>query len=221
MVGVAIPLTEAAAIRTPDDRHTNVCVRYTSDAPGALPHDMMLVSLNQNVLSMESADLRFGAGAFGVWVNQAYSRGSVTLTSADPEAQPEVREAMLSDERDLARLRSGLRALVEMARGDEVAGIRDGSVDRVNTHLLSILDDDAQLDDHLLATAADAQHATSTCRMGDPSHPDTVVDPECRVLGVDGLRVVDASIFPSVPRANTNLTAIMAGELMADRLDRP
>lgn len=220
MVGVAIPLNEASAIRTADDRHTNVCVRYTSDAPGALPHDMMFVSLNQNLLSIETADLRFGAGAFGVWVNQAFSRGSVTLPSADPQAQPQVREAMLSDERDLARLRSGLRALVEMARGDDVTAISDGAIDRVNAGLLSVLDDDAQLDDHLLATAADAQHATSTCRMGDPSHAGTVVDPHCRVLGVDGLRVVDASIFPSVPRANTNLTAIMAGELMADRLER-
>ncbi|WP_224386319.1 GMC family oxidoreductase [Pseudonocardia sp. ICBG1293] len=220
MVGVAIPLDEASALRTADDRHTNVCVRYTSDAPDALPLDMMFVSLNQNVLSMEGADLRFGAGAFGVWVNQTYSRGSVTLTSGDPTHHPQVREAMLSDERDLSRLRSGLRALVAMARGEEVAAIADGPIDRVNTHLLSILDDDAQLDDHLLATAADAQHATSTCRMGDPADPDTVVDPDCRVLGVGGLRVVDASILPSVPRANTNLTAIMAGEMMADRLAR-
>lgn len=220
LVGVAIPLNEGAAIRTPDDRHTNVCVRYTSGGADARPHDMMFVSLNQNVLSMENADLRFGAGAFGVWVNQAWSRGSVTLTSADPAVQPEVREAMLSDERDRVRLRAGIRALVEMARGEEVAAISDGPVDRVNTTLLSVLDDDARLDDHLLATAADAQHATSTCRMGDPSDPTTVVDPECRVLGVDGLRVVDASIFPSVPRANTNLAAIMAGELMAERMER-
>ncbi|GAA4843114.1 hypothetical protein GCM10025787_25600 [Saccharopolyspora rosea] len=122
--------------------------------------------------------------------------------------------------RERARLRAGIRALVEMARGDEGAAIADGPVDRVNAALLSVLDDDAQLDDHLLATAADAQHATSTCRMGAPDDPATVVDPHCRVLGVDGLHVVDASIFPSVPRANTNLTAIMAGELMAERLDR-
>lgn len=218
MVGVAIPLDEASAIRTPDDRHTNVCVRYSSGQAGAGPLDMMLVSLNQNVLAMQSADIRFGAGSFGVWVNQAWSRGSITLTSTDPAAQPEVREAMLSDERDLARLRAGIRALVEMARGDAVAAISDGPVDRANTALLSALDDDARLDDHLLATAADTQHATSTCRMGNPGDPTTVVDPDCRVLGVEGLRVVDASIFPSVPRANTNLAAIMAGELMADRL---
>ncbi|MFP5070362.1 GMC family oxidoreductase [Pseudonocardia nantongensis] len=219
MVGVAIALNEPSASRTADDRHTNVCVRYTSNLAGAGPHDMMFVSLNQNVLSMESADLRFGAGAFGVWVNQAFSRGSVTLTSTDPAVQPEVRESMLSDERDLVRLRAGIRALVDMARGDDVAAISEGPVERVNTRLLSVLDDDAQLDDHLLATAADAQHATSTCRMGDPAGADTVVDPQCRVLGVEGLRVVDASIFPSVPRANTNLAAIMTGELMADRID--
>ncbi|EQD83425.1 glucose-methanol-choline oxidoreductase [Saccharopolyspora erythraea D] len=220
LVGVAIPLNEESALRTPDDRHTNVCVRYTSDHPDARPHDMMLVSLNQNVLSMECADVRFGAGAFGVWVNQTWSRGSVTLTSRDPRVQPEVREAMLSDERDLARLRAGIRALVDMARGEEVSAISDGSFERVNATLFSVLDDDAELDDHLLATAADAQHATSTCRMGDPNHAATVVDPQCRVLGVDGLRVADASIFPSVPRANTNLTTIMVGELVADRLDR-
>jgi len=220
MVGVAIPLNERSAIRTPDDRHTNVCVRYTSDGADAQPHDMMFVSLNQNVLAMENADVRFGAGAFGVWVNQAWSRGSVALTSADPTVQPEIREAMLSDERDRARLRAGIRALVELARGDEAAAISDGSVDRVNATLLSVLDDDALLDDHLLATAVDAQHATSTCRMGDPNDPTTVVDPQCRVLGVDGLHVVDASIFPSVPRANTNLTAIMTGELMAERIGR-
>jgi choline dehydrogenase-like flavoprotein len=56
--------------------------------------------------------------------------------------------------------------------------------------------------------------------MGDPGDPATVVDPGCRALDIEGLHVVDASIFPSVPRTNTNLTAIMAGELMADPLSR-
>ncbi|MGH3586017.1 MAG: GMC family oxidoreductase, partial [Pseudonocardia sp.] len=218
MATVAIPLDEASAIGTPDDRHTNVCVRWTSDESGAQPLDMMYVSLNQNVLAMASADLRFGAGAFGVWLNQTWSRGSVTVSSADPRAQPEIREGMLGDERDLVRLRAGIRSLVDLARSEPATAIADEPIERVNRELMSALDDDARLDDHLLATAADTQHATSTCRMGSPGEPTTVVDPECRVLGVDGLRVVDASIFPSVPRANTNLTAIMAGELMADRL---
>ncbi|MGI5330526.1 GMC family oxidoreductase [Actinomadura nitritigenes] len=217
MVVVGLPLTAEAAVRTADDRHTNVCVRHSSGAPG-LVHDMMFVSLNMNVLAMESADTRFPVGGFGVWLNQNHSRGVLTLTSADPRVQPEVRERMLSDERDLARLRDGVRALVDLARGPEAAAVVGGSVEEANARLFEVLDDDAALGDHLLATAVDAQHGTSTCRMGAAGDDSAVVDPSCRVRGFEGLRVVDASVFPSVPRANTNLASIMVGELMADRL---
>lgn len=215
MALVKLALTEDAAVRTPDDRHTNVCVRYTSH--GAARNDMLLTSLNQNVLSMTGADA--GSGAFGAWVNQTYSRGMVTLNSTDPAAQPEVAERMLSDERDLSRLRDGVRTLIELARHSDAVAITAKPLDQCNEALFSALDDDAALDAYLLATAVDAQHGTSTCRMGAPDDPATVVDPSCRVLGLDNLRVIDASIFPAVPRANTNLTAIMAGELMADRLN--
>lgn len=219
LAGVSIPLSDTATIRTPDDRHTNVCVRYSSGHPGGGPLDMMLLSLNQNILPMENADdVRFGAGAFGVVLGQPWSRGSVELVCADPTAQPAVRESMLSDERDRERLRAGVRMAAEMAAGPEVAAITDGTVERANPTLFSVLDDDSRLDSHLLATAADAQHATSTCRMGSPDDLTTVVAPDCGVLGVEGLRVVDASIFPTVPRANTHLTAVMVGELMADRI---
>ncbi|MFC3454403.1 GMC family oxidoreductase [Amycolatopsis speibonae] len=214
---IQLPLTEAAAIKTPGDRHTNVCVRFTS-GPGAPEGDLMFVSMNQSVLAMAFANTGAGAGSYGVWLNHNHSRGEVSLTSADPDAQPLVHQRMLSDERDLPRLRAGVRALVELARSDETAPILGGSLERANEALFAALDNDSELDDHLLATVGDSQHGTSTCRMGDPAHADTVVDPDCRVLGLNGLRVIDASIFPSVPRANTNLAAIMAGELMADRL---
>ncbi|MER6980401.1 GMC family oxidoreductase [Streptomyces carpinensis] len=218
MIVVELPLTEQDAIRTPDDRHTNVCVRYTSE-PGAPMGDMMVVSLNQNVLSMAAADTRLPAGGVGVWLNQNFSRGHLTLTSTDPTAQPEVHERMLSDARDLSRLRDGVRSLAELARGSAISAIVRDDIETHNPALFAVLDDDAKLDDFLLAGVVDAQHGTSTCRMGDPAQPTTVVDPSCRVLGVERLRVVDASIFPAVPRANTNLTSIMVGELMADRLD--
>lgn len=220
MIVISLPLTAEAAIKTNDDRHTNVCVRYSSGAPGTPPHDMMLVSLNMNVLSMASADTRFPIGGFGVWLNHNHSRGVLKLTSADPQTQPDVRQRMLSDDdRDLARLREGVRSLVEMTRGPGAGAVVDGSVEAVNGDLFAALDNDADLDAYLLSTAVDAQHGTSTCRMGGPDDDAAVLDPSCRVRGIDGLRVVDASIFPSVPRANTNLTSIMAGELMADRLD--
>lgn len=215
MCMVSLPLTPQASAG-PDDRHTNCCVRYSS---GLLPHDMMLVSLNQNVLAMSNADVRAGAGAIGVWGNQVFSRGRVRVVSLDPAAHPVIEENMLDDERDVQRLRAGARLLGELVDSDGVRAVCDGDPWRINQELRSVLDGpDERLDDFLRATAVDTQHGTSTCRMGAPDAPTTVVDPDCQVLGVEGLRVVDASVFPAVPRANTNLTAIMTGELVADRM---
>ncbi|WP_446667099.1 GMC family oxidoreductase, partial [Flexivirga sp. B27] len=217
MALISLPLKREAVGSSPHERHTNVCVRWTSDL-GQPVNDMLFVSLNQNVLSLAMADPAAGAGAFGVWLNRNDSRGELTLTSTEPAVQPRVQQRMLSDERDRARLREGVRALIQLAQDDEATAVLDRSVEAANRELFAVLDDDSDLDQHLLATVGDAQHGTSTCRMGDPDGVDTVVDPECRVLGVDGVRVVDASIFPSVTRANPNLTVIMAAELMADRL---
>jgi choline dehydrogenase-like flavoprotein len=218
MALVSLPLTGKAAIKTPDDRHTNVCVRWSS-AANASSNDLMFVSLNQNVITMSAPNTALRTGAFGVWLNQTFSRGDLTLTSTDPAGQPEVHERMLSDSRDLPRLREGVRKLVELARSPETTSIIDGDLERENAALFGVLDHDARLDDYLLATVLDTQHGTSTCRMGSPADATTVVDPACRVVGVDNLRVVDASIFPSVPRANTNLATIMLGEAMADRFE--
>ena len=215
---LSLPLVADARVTSPDDRHTNVCVRWTSGADAPF-NDLMFGSLNQNVLAMALADTGSSSGAYGVWLNKPYSRGELVLTSTDPETQPRVEERMLSDERDLPRLRAGVRALVELARRKETTAVLDRPLETENRALLAALDSDSRLDEHLVATVGDAQHATSTCRMGDADDHDSVVDPACRVLGVQGLRVVDASIFPSVTRANTNLATIMAAELMADRLD--
>lgn len=217
MAVLTLPLAFESANKTPHDRHTNVCVRWTS-GPGAHANDLMFVSMNQSVLAMATANTGAEFGAFGVWLNQNYSRGELRLTSTDPADHPEVDMRMLSDERDQARLRHGVRTLVGLAGDDATRAILDGSVEEANAELFAALDDDEALDNYLLTTVGDAQHGTSTCRMGAPDDVDAVVDPACQVQGVECLHVVDASIFPSVPRANTNLTAIMAGELMADRL---
>lgn len=215
---LSLPLAADARITSPDDRHTNVCVRWTSSSDAPV-NDLMFGSLNQNVLAMALADTGASSGAYGVWLNRPYSRGELVLTSTDPAAQPRVEERMLSDERDLPRLRVGVRALVELARRAETTAILDRPLETENAALLAALDHDDRLDEHLLRTVGDAQHGTSTCRMGDPGDGDSVVDPACRVMGLQGLCVVDASIFPSVTRANTNLATIMTAELMADRLD--
>ncbi|MEG8279806.1 GMC family oxidoreductase [Streptomyces sp. AHA2] len=218
LAAVLLHLTDAAGNRTRDDRHTNVCVRRTS-GPGAPENDLMFVALNENVLALGSATPGERIGSYGVWLNRTYSRGELTLASTDPAQHPLVRERMLSDPRDLPRMRTGVRELVELARGSETERITTAPVAEANRELFAALDSDRDLDAYLLATVVDTQHGTSTCRMGAADDPATVVDGDCRVLGVEGLRVVDASIFPFVPRANTNLAVIMAGELMADRLD--
>jgi choline dehydrogenase len=78
--------------------------------------------------------------------------------------------------------------------------------------------DPADLDDWLFAECSDAQHASGTCRMGARDDRRSVVDPDCRVIGCSGLRVIDASIMPEVVRANTHLTTVMLAEKMADKL---
>ncbi|MGV9316509.1 GMC family oxidoreductase [Streptomyces sp. NPDC003691] len=215
---LGLPLAERWAAG-PDDRYTNVCVRYPSGGPGGQPNDMMFVACNQNVLALARADTRRGAGALLVWVNQVYARGRVVVSSADPTAQPLLDQRMLSDARDLARLREGVRELLELARSGPVAELGDGRFDEVNAELLAAVDDDRALDGYLLRTVTDGQHLTSSCRMGDPADPATVVDPAGRVLGTEGLYVADASVLPSCPRSNTHLVSVLVGEVTADRLD--
>jgi choline dehydrogenase len=216
LVYVGLPL-RAECAAGPEDRHTNCCVRYDSGVD-AVPHDLMIVAMNQNVLAMEAADPRAGAGAIGVWVNRAFSEGRVEIDSVDSEVQPLVRENMLSEESDRARLRAGVALVAELLEHPSVHDVCAGDPWEANGELRSALHGgEAELDRFMLGVAADAQHGTSTCRMGQPGDPRAVVDPDCRVLGAARLSVIDASIFPFVPRANTNLAAIMAGELMADR----
>jgi 5-(hydroxymethyl)furfural/furfural oxidase len=71
-------------------------------------------------------------------------------------------------------------------------------------------------DEEILGAVAPMGHPTSTCRMGRADDRQAVVDARCRVIGIDGLRVADASVMPSVPSANTNLPTIMLAEKAAD-----
>jgi choline dehydrogenase len=75
---------------------------------------------------------------------------------------------------------------------------------------------DVALDAWLLQTAGNAHHTSGTCKMGPASDAMAVVDQYCRVHGIEGLRVVDASIMPNVTRSNTNATTIMIAERVAD-----
>lgn len=207
-------LHEAAMVDTPMHRHTNCCLRYSSGLMDAGENDMIVIA--GNLASFDGGN--FALGRLAVSVYQAFSQGRVAITTTDPAIDPRVDERMLSDERDLVRMRDGVRRIREMALAGPVREIAS----RVDYGLTgrSIEDEltGEALDDWLFAECSDAQHASGTCRMGAEDDPRSVVDPACRVLGVTGLRVIDASIMPEVVRANTHLSTVMIAEKMADSL---
>lgn len=217
----AFPIVlKQAAIPEPDFRHTNCCVRYTSELGGAGPGDMMLVAMNRlgDGLGRHTRAPTPNFGLIGVWVNECFSRGTVRLASADPLAQPIVEENMLAERSDVLRMRDGIKRLIDLARRPGFADIAEFVGIGATTAGIDTLDSDAAIDTWVMQNAGDTQHGTSSCRMGPEHDPLSVVDPQCRVLGVRGLRVIDASIMPSVVCANTHLTTVMIAEYMADRL---
>lgn len=222
---------KSEAVPAPGFRHTNCCVRYSSNHPDTHPGDMMLVAMNRLGDSLGRQNLSHnprGIGMFGVWVNQCFSTGELHITSKDPKAHPIIEENMLDDHRDRSRMREGLRLLADLAQHDgvdaiaETVSIAAGAWSKSGGQTMELAQlaqlDDVELDELCLTIAGDAQHATSTCRMGAQSDPLAVVDDQCRVHGFEGLRVVDASIMPTVPCANTHLTTVMIGEKIADLL---
>ena len=217
-VGLHLKLRPGAQAGDPHARRTNCCVRYSSGLGGAGRNDMLMASCN--VFGIEGEELK--RGVIVVSVFQAFSQGRLRLASADPQVNPIIEECMLSDGRDLERLRDGVRrlfALAGHAAFDEIAEeMWVGDIFGGGMRGIESFGSDEALNRWLMEECVDCFHIVGTCRMGAVSDRRTVVDPDCRVVGVDGLRVVDASIMPEVPRANTHLTTVMVAEHIADRL---
>jgi len=108
-------------------------------------------------------------------------------------------------------MREAVRLAVSLA---EHEAYRDIVAERVSPTDTDLATDDA-LDAWLLANVSSFQHISGTCKMGPTSDPMAVVDQYCKVRGINGLRVADASIFPDIVRANTNATVVMIGERVA------
>jgi choline dehydrogenase len=141
------------------------------------------------------------------------SRGSVTLRSPHPSDAPVIRFNYMSHEDDWAEFRACLRLTREIfsqpAMAEHVAReLAPGPAAQTDAEL------DAFVRDH----AESAYHPCGTARMGRRDDPMAVVDPECRVIGVEGLRVVDSSIFPRITNGNLNAPSIMVGEKAADHI---
>jgi choline dehydrogenase len=141
-----------------------------------------------------------------------HSRGRVSLTSADPHEQPRIQLNFFEREEDLSRLAAGLRLAIELAQSPQL----EPFVDRVLLPLLQDLESPGGSERYIRRTVGTYHHPVGTARMGEDPDSGAVVDQYCQVHGAQNLRVVDASIMPNIPRANTNLTCIMIGERVAD-----
>ena len=144
---------------------------------------------------------------------RSLSRGSVTLRSADPGADPLIRFNYMSHAQDWEEFRQCIRLTREIFAQDAFKPFVKHEIQPG-----SAVQSDADLDDFIREHAESAYHPCGTCRMGRADDRHAVVDPQARVIGVEGLRVADSSIFPRIINGNLNAPSIMVGEKVSDHL---
>ncbi|MBZ0130620.1 MAG: choline dehydrogenase [Rhodobacteraceae bacterium] len=141
------------------------------------------------------------------------SRGAVTLASGDPSDAPKIVFNYMSQDQDWEDFRACLRLTREIFAQPAFAPFVKHEI-QPGANLQS----DDELDGFIREHAESAYHPCGTCRMGAADDPMAVVDPDCRVIGVDGLRVADSSIFPRITNGNLNGPSIMVGEKASDHI---
>ncbi|MCG3864740.1 MULTISPECIES: choline dehydrogenase [unclassified Photobacterium] len=143
--------------------------------------------------------------------NKPQSRGTVSVVSNDPHAKPKIEFNYISTEQDKQDWRDCIRltreimaqSALDQYRGDEIQPGAD-------------ITSDQAIDQWVKENVESAYHPSCTCKMGDDNDVMAVLDPQCRVRGIENLRVVDSSIFPTIPNGNLNAPTIMVAERAAD-----
>jgi choline dehydrogenase len=145
--------------------------------------------------------------------NKPKSRGHLRIAAPDPRAKPKVLFNYLRHEDD----RAGFRACIRLTR--EIIG--QAAFDRFRGEEIQpgapVTSDDA-IDAWIRDNAESAYHPSCTCKIGGPDDPMAVLDPECRVRGIEALRVADSSVFPTITNGNLNAPTIMLAEKAADAI---
>jgi len=151
-----------------------------------------------------------------VWQCHPASRGKLAIRSTDPACAPVIEPRYLSADIDCRTLVAGIRMLREIYRQPSFRDLYDAEI---------LPGPDAKHDEDLLDFSRNGGgtvfHCVGTCRMGEANDEDADVDPQLRVRGVDGLRVIDASVMPTVTSANTNAASLMIGEHGARMIVKP
>ena len=141
------------------------------------------------------------------------SRGTVTLRSADPRDKPRIQFNYMSHPDDWAEMRACVRLTREIFQQPAFAPFRGREI-QPGADCVS----DEAIDAFIAEHVESALHPSCTCKIGAPDDPLAVVDPELRVIGVQGLRIVDSSVMPSITTGNLNAPTIMIGEKGADHI---
>lgn len=145
--------------------------------------------------------------------NKPKSRGRVKITSADTAASPSILFNYLAADEDRDAWRRCIRLTREIINQPAMDAYRGEEI-QPGTQVAS----DEEIDRWVRENVESAYHPAGTCKMGRADDPLSVVDAECRVHGLDNLRVIDASVFPTLPNGNINAPVIMVAEKMADKL---
>jgi choline dehydrogenase len=194
----------------PKAPRTQLAVRYTAQGSSHRNDMQILQSSFSSPIGgdpLEAEGIRFTC-----ILELAVGAGELRLVSTDPTVQPRLDYRYLEHPWDRQRLREAVRLCARLLEHEAYQGIVAQRLAPSDQALAS----DAALDDWLLHHVTTTQHSSGTCKMGPASDPLAVVDQHCRVHGLTGLRVVDASVMPDVIRANTNATTIMIAERVAD-----
>ena len=257
-IAVASFIKPHARINEFTRRHLLVGLRYSSELEGIPKGDMFVAASSKSSWHAVGEQI----ASMIIFVNKTYSEtGQVKLSSADWQEEPTVEFNLLSDQRDLDRLKNGVRKMAAMhampallaATSDPfpasysekvrqvgevtfknkfmtgmMAKLLDGPdfLRRILMEKLileefslgQIMEDDEALEAFVKKAAVGVWHASCSCRMGADDDPKAVTNNAGRVRGVEGLRVVDASVFPIVPCANTNFPTLMTAEKIADAI---
>ena len=190
----------------PESPRNQVALRFSA-AGSTARNDIQVQPLTSGPKGREADEIRVGCR-----LELPESAGDLTLASADPMVQPKLDYQSLVQTQDRERMREAVRTCVRIFGRQGFQEIIEERISPIETDLES----DARLDEWLDRNIGVAGHSCGTCKMGPALDPAAVVDQYCRVYGLEGLRVIDASVMPEITRANTNATTIMIAERVAD-----
>ncbi|KAF6098911.1 choline dehydrogenase [Phyllostomus discolor] len=184
---------------------------FIRSQPGVPHPDIQFHFLPSQVIDHGRVPTQQEAYQVHVGTMRGTSVGWLKLRSANPQDHPMLQPNYLSTETDINDFRRCVKLTREIFAQEALAPFR-GKELQPGSHVQS----DKEIDAFVRAKADSAYHPSCTCKMGQPSDPAAVVDPQTRVIGVENLRVVDASIMPSVVSGNLNAPTIMIAEKAAD-----